>query len=150
MSTPGYLDLIERGELARRAAEANQRLAACNLCPWNCRQDRTQGRRGVCHTTDRARVSSYGPHRGEEAPLSGWLGSDTIFFSWCNMRCQYCQNHEISQGESGQLASPADIAGMMLALQAIGCHNINLVTPTHIVPQILAALLIAIPAGLRL
>lgn len=150
MSTPRYLELMESGELVRRTAEANQRLTACDLCPWNCRQDRTRGLRGVCRTTDQARVSSFGPHPGEEAPLSGWNGSGTIFFSWCNMRCQYCQNHDISQMESGKLASPTDIAGMMLKLQAMGCHNINLVTPTHVVPQILSALLIAIPAGLIL
>jgi putative pyruvate formate lyase activating enzyme len=103
-----------------------------------------------CRTGERAIVSSYGPHFGEENPLVGRGGSGTIFFSWCNLRCQYCQNYEISQGGAGQEVEPEDLARMMLSLQSQGCHNINFVSPSHVVPQILAGLLIAAQAGLRL
>lgn len=95
-------------------------------------------------------MASYGPHHGEERPLSGWRGSGTIFFSWCSLRCVFCQNWEISQGGVGAEVEPAELAAMMLELQAIGCHNINLVTPSHVVAQILEALAIAAEAGLRL
>jgi putative pyruvate formate lyase activating enzyme len=95
-------------------------------------------------------ISSYGPHLGEEDPLRGWRGSGTIFFARCNLRCQYCQNHDISQADNGDKAEPEAIAAIMLELQAAGCHNINLVTPSHVVPQILAAVMIAAQAGLRL
>jgi putative pyruvate formate lyase activating enzyme len=95
-------------------------------------------------------VFSYGPHTGEESPISGFRGSGTIFFSGCNMRCQYCQNYEISQGEAGDEVDAEELAAIMLELQEMGCHNINLVTPGHVMPQILAALLIAASLGLRL
>jgi putative pyruvate formate lyase activating enzyme len=98
----------------------------------------------------RALVSSFGPHLGEEDPLRGHRGSGTIFFAWCNVNCQYCQNYDISQLGHGQEVEPEEIAAMMLALQERGCHNINFVSPTHVVPQILAALLIAAEAGLQL
>lgn len=105
---------------------------------------------GVCHTGEQARVSSFGAHMGEEDPLRGWRGSGTIFFTRCNLHCQYCQNHDISQTDDGDLMEPEELAAIMLRLQMHGCHNINLVSPSHVVPQILAAVLIAAGAGLRL
>jgi putative pyruvate formate lyase activating enzyme len=104
----------------------------------------------VCRTGIRAKVSSYGPHLGEEDPLRGWRGSGTIFFSRCNLRCQFCQNHDISQTDMGNEVEPEELAAMMLELQSQGCHNINFVSPTHVVPQIMAAVLVAAQAGLRL
>jgi len=97
-----------------------------------------------------ALVSSYGPHHGEEDPLRGWGGSGTLFFAWCNLRCQFCQNYDISQLGHGRAVSPEQLAVMMLELQEQGCHNINFVSPSHVVAQILAATLIAAQAGLRL
>lgn len=148
--TPAYLRLLEDGRLEDRAALALEKLRLCTLCPWTCRKDRLAGQKGICRTAAEARVSSFGPHMGEERPLSGRNGSGTIFFSSCSLRCQYCQNHEISQTEAGEAVSAQDLAKRMLSLQEMGCHNINLVTPTHVVPQILAALCSAADAGLRL
>jgi len=147
---PAYLKLLESGELNRRVTEAYQHLESCDLCAWKCGVNRRAGELGVCRTGEKARVSSYGPHFGEEAPLRGWGGSGTIFFARCNLRCQYCQNYEISQTDSGVEVEPEDLAEIMLRLQALGCHNINLVSPSHVVAQILAAVLIAAQAGLRL
>jgi putative pyruvate formate lyase activating enzyme len=147
---PSYIRLLQDGTLKQRAALAWQHLANCDLCAWECRTDRLAGKRGVCRTADQAKVSSYGPHHGEEAPLSGWRGSGTVFFTLCNLRCQYCQNADISQTEKGQLAQPEELATMMIELQEAGCHNINLVSPTHVVPQIIAAVLIAAQAGLSI
>jgi putative pyruvate formate lyase activating enzyme len=147
---PAYLALLENGELERRSEAALQRLAACDLCAWNCRVDRFAGPTGVCRTGLFARVSSYGPHLGEEDPLRGWRGSGTIFFTRCSLRCQYCQNHAISQTDAGEEMPPETIAALMLELQACGCHNINLVSPSHVAAQIIAALAIAARAGLRL
>jgi len=148
---PAYLKLLRSGELKERVKEAYRRLEACDICPRECGVNRRDSAKGaVCRTGERAVVSSYNPHFGEEAPLVGHGGSGTIFFSWCNLRCQYCQNYEISQLGHGRECEPEEIAAMMLRLQAMGCHNINLVSPTHVVPQILAALLIAAEAGLRL
>ncbi len=98
----------------------------------------------------RARVASYGPHHGEEDPLRGRNGSGTIFFAWCNLRCQYCQNHDISQGPTGRLVESDELARIMLELQASGCHNINLVSPSHVVAEILDALAIAVDEGLTI
>jgi putative pyruvate formate lyase activating enzyme len=145
-----YLNLFVSGELEDKAIKAHQRLANCDTCAWECRVDRLAGKHGVCRTGERAHISSYGPHLGEEDPLRGWRGSGTIFFSHCNMRCQYCQNHDISQTESGNPVDASQMAEIMLDLQSMGCHNINLVSPSHVVPQILAAVLIAAKAGLRL
>jgi putative pyruvate formate lyase activating enzyme len=105
---------------------------------------------GICKTGDLATVSSYGPHLGEENPLRGFRGSGTIFFTRCNLRCQYCQNHDISQTDSGQEIEPEELATIMLDLQEQGCHNINFVSPSHVVPQIIAGVLLAAQAGLRL
>jgi putative pyruvate formate lyase activating enzyme len=148
---PAYLQLLRSGELKRRVAEAYGRLEACDICARECGVNRRLSPEGAgCHTGERALVSSYGPHFGEEDPLVGSGGSGTIFFSWCNLRCQFCQNYEISQMGSGQEVEPEDLARMMLSLQNQGCHNINFVSPSHVVPQILAGLLIAAEAGLRL
>jgi putative pyruvate formate lyase activating enzyme len=148
---PAYLKNLRSGELKRRVAEAYARLEACDICARKCRVNRRLSPEGAgCRTGERALVSSYGPHFGEEDPLVGRGGSGTIFFSWCNLRCQYCQNYEISQGGAGHEVEPEDLARMMLSLQSQGCHNINFVSPSHVVPQILAGLLIAAQAGLRL
>jgi putative pyruvate formate lyase activating enzyme len=112
--------------------------------------DRKAGKLGICRTGERARVSSYGQHFGEEDPLRGWLGSGTIFFARCNLRCQYCQNHEISQTDAGDEVSPQRLAEIMVELQKLGCHNIDLVSPSHVIPQILAAVSIAARAGLHI
>jgi putative pyruvate formate lyase activating enzyme len=148
---PAYLALMQTGELEDRVSLAYQHLRACDLCAWDCGKDRLAGKLGICRTAERARVSSYGPHMGEEDPLRGWRGSGTIFFSRCNLRCQYCQNYEISRADApGKEIEPQELAAIMLDLQNQGCHNINLVSPTHIAAQILAAVLIAAHAGLRL
>jgi putative pyruvate formate lyase activating enzyme len=147
---PLYLNLLHSGELQKRVHAAHQHLSICDVCAWECPVDRLAGEIGVCRTGERARVSSYGPHLGEEDPLRGWRGSGTIFFSRCNLRCQYCQNYDISQSDGGQEVTPQHLAEMMLELQSHGCHNINFVSPSHVVPQILAGLLIAAQAGLRI
>jgi len=148
---PAYLSLLHSGELRRRADTAFQRLEACDICPRECSVNRRQGSKGaVCRTGERALVSSYNPHFGEENPLVGIGGSGTIFFAWCNLNCQYCQNYDISQLGHGHEVDPPELATMMLRLQHMGCHNINFVSPTHVVPQILAALVIAAERGLRL
>ena len=147
---PAYLKLLISGELGDRVAEAYDHLNRCDICPRQCAVDRHAGVLGVCRIGLNAKVSSYGPHLGEEDPLRGWKGSGTIFFTRCNLKCQYCQNHDISQTDAGDEVEPEDLAVIMLELQASGCHNINLVSPTHVVPQILAAVLIAAQAGLRL
>ncbi len=147
---PSYLRLLRNGELSHRVRAAYERLAACDLCPRACGVNRREGAEGTCRTGELARVASYHPHFGEEAPLVGSSGSGTIFFSRCNLRCVYCQNYEISQLGEGDEVEPEELAAMMLHLQALGCHNVNLVSPTHVVPQILAALLIAAQAGLNL
>ena len=148
---PAYRALHRSGELKRRVALAYARLEACDLCARECGVNRRLSPEGAgCHTGERAIVSSYGPHFGEESPLVGRGGSGTIFFAWCNLRCQYCQNYEISQGGEGYEVEPEELAHMMLSLQNQGCHNLNFVSPSHVVPQILAGLLIATGAGLRL
>ncbi len=148
---PGYLQLAASGKLAERAARARERLADCDLCARYCRIDRLRTTKGaICRTGERAIVHSYGPHHGEEDPLRGWRGSGTIFFSWCNLRCVYCQNWDISQKGLGHEVSPEELAGMMLDLQAQGCHNINFVTPSHVVAQIIESVAIAAARGLQL
>ncbi|WP_044963607.1 MULTISPECIES: radical SAM protein [Sorangium] len=147
---PAYLAAHASGELERRAEEAVRALARCEICPRNCRVDRLADRAKVCSTGRRARVSTYFPHFGEEDCLRGWAGSGTIFFSFCNLKCVFCQNHDASQAGDGDEVSPERLAEMMLELQAMGCHNINFVTPEHVVPEILEALPLAIRGGLRL
>jgi putative pyruvate formate lyase activating enzyme len=147
--TPAYLQLPS-GELRRRANEALAHMKNCNLCAQACQVNRLEGELGICKTGTQARVSSYGPHLGEEDPLRGRRGSGTIFFSRCNLHCQFCQNHDISQTDAGQEVSAEQLATVMLTLQSSGCHNINFVSPSHVVPQILGALALAAKAGLRL
>jgi putative pyruvate formate lyase activating enzyme len=146
---PAYLALLRSGELKRRVQTAYERLRACDLCGRECRVDRYE-HTSVCKTGVRAVVASYHAHLGEEDPLRGWRGSGTIFFAWCNLNCQFCQNYDISQLGHGDEVEPEELAEMMLILQEHGCHNINLVSPTHVVPPILAAVLVAAQAGLRL
>ncbi len=148
---PAYLKLLESGELERRVSAAWRRMEDCDLCARYCHVNRLQTTDGaVCRTGESAVVHSYGPHHGEEDPLRGWRGSGTIFFSWCNLRCEYCQNWDISQKGLGREVSAEDLAGMMLELQASGCHNVNFVTPSHVVAQIISAVSIAVEQGLRL
>jgi putative pyruvate formate lyase activating enzyme len=148
---PAYLDLgID--EIARRAREALTLLGSdrCRVCPRLCKVDRLADGYGLCRIGRRAVVASYFAHFGEENCLRGWNGSGTIFFSGCNLRCVFCQNFDISWEVQGERADPTRLAGMMLALQERGCHNINFVTPEHVVPQILEALPLAVAGGLRL
>jgi putative pyruvate formate lyase activating enzyme len=136
--------------LKSRVSEANHRLTKCNICGHKCNVDRKAGELGKCKTGENVRVSSFGPHFGEEDPLRGFRGSGTIFFSRCNLRCQYCQNYDISQFNSGFEVQPEELAMMMINLQERGCHNINFVSPSHVVPQILAALYLAAQSGLAI
>jgi putative pyruvate formate lyase activating enzyme len=162
MLTPGYLVLLESGELQQRIDVLHKVLRSCELCPRKCRVDRVAGERGYCHAGKDIEVSSYGPHFGEEEPLvgiqrgmgllhiSGTGGSGTIFLTHCNLRCVYCQNYDISHRGYGNHATEEDVAEMMLTLQRKGCHNINFVTPTHFTSQLTGALKIAAERGLRL
>jgi putative pyruvate formate lyase activating enzyme len=153
---PAYLALLRSGALAQRVRQAYQRLEMCDLCPRCCRVDRRGiapgeiAGAGACRTGEQAVVCSYHAHFGEEAPLVGRNGSGTIFFAWCNLNCRYCQNYVISQQGEGRSVKPEELAAMMLQLQDQGCHNVNLVSPSHVVAPILAALLMAAQAGLRL
>lgn len=147
---PTYLVLLENGELEQRLRQAKRSLSPCRVCPHHCEVDRLHGELGICQTGELARVSSYGPHLGEEDPLRGWRGSGTIFFSRCNLHCQYCQNADISQRSVGERVTPSRLAAIMLDLQERGCHNINFVSPTHVAPQILEGVLVAARKGLRL
>lgn len=142
--------MITLRELKKRAEQANAILASCTLCPRDCRVNRLKGEKGFCAGGKLAKVASYNSHSGEEPPVSGFQGSGTIFFSGCTLRCLFCQNYPISQLREGGEVSNAELARMFLALQEKGCHNINLVTPTHFVPQILAAALQAFGDGFNL
>lgn len=149
MFEPSYKELQRTGELHERVEAAYRLMTpACELCPRCCGIDRLAGQVGVCRTGKNPVVSSYGPHFGEEPPLVGYNGSGTIFFGNCNLLCIFCQNYEISQGGVGHEVSVEKLAEIMLSLARQGCHNINLVTPTHQVPQILSALEIAAEMGL--
>jgi putative pyruvate formate lyase activating enzyme len=146
---PAYLKSYENGLLKEKIQEALECLRCCTLCPRNCEVNRWE-QFAVCKVGRYARVSSFFPHFGEEDVLRGWRGSGTIFFAWCNLRCVFCQNYETSQIGEGQEVTPQHLAAMMIELQEMGCHNINFVTPEHVVPQILEALPYAIEQGLRL
>jgi putative pyruvate formate lyase activating enzyme len=146
---PIYLETHRRALLEAKIATAYDILSRCNLCPRNCLVDRHHGERGLCRTGDQPMVSSYSPHFGEEDPLVGQHGSGTIFFTHCNLYCIFCQNYEISHSGEGEEITAADLAAIMLYLQKRGCHNINFVTPSHQVYQILAALPQAIEDGLH-
>ena len=148
---PAYLALHASGELQNRAAAARQRLANCDLCANLCRVDRLQAADGAaCRTGGEAIVYSAAPHFGEERPISGRCGSGTIFFSRCNLKCVFCQNDDISQGTTGQPMTADEVAGLMLKLQGLGCHNINLVSGSHVVAQTIAAIAAAAEQGLHL
>jgi putative pyruvate formate lyase activating enzyme len=147
---PAYIALWRSGELSRRVELGLKKLADCTLCPRNCHVNRIQDKANVCKTGRYATVSSHFAHFGEESCLRGRFGSGTIFFSWCNLRCVFCQNYEISWLGEGRIVKPQELAEVMLNLQDQGCHNINLVTPAHVVPQILEALLLAVEGGLQL
>lgn len=146
---PGYLDLYRTGELERRAEEATTRLSHCAICAQVCKVNRLEGEIGVCRTGRLAVVSSCGQHYGEEDVLVGAGGSGTIFFANCNLACVFCQNYDISACGAGQETTSRHLADMMLNLQTRGCHNINLVSPSHVVPQILEALVLAAGDGLE-
>ncbi|MBW2609684.1 MAG: radical SAM protein [Deltaproteobacteria bacterium] len=147
---PSYLELHRKGILSERAEKALTLMESCSLCPRECGANRLKGEDGFCETGRKARVSSYNAHFGEESPLVGVHGSGTIFFSSCNLLCSFCQNYEISHLKEGVEVEPEQMAEMMILLEKRGCHNINFVTPTHVVPQLLEALLIAIEQGLRI
>jgi len=147
---PRYVDLHARGELRARAEAARRALADCALCPRLCHVDRFETSDGHCRTGARPMVSSYGPHFGEEAPLVGRGGSGTIFFTSCNLHCVFCQNWDISHQRLGSPVAERELGAMMLDLQARGCHNINLVTPSHMIAQLLAGLVHAVEGGLSI
>lgn len=148
MSHPGYLKLLNNGELLLRVREAKELLRECSLCPRLCGVDRTAGMTGVCRSGIDTVVASYNLHFGEEPPISGINGSGTIFFSNCTMRCVYCQNYPISQFSVGRIVSVHELAEMMLRLKKMGAHNINIVTGTHFLPQIIEAVYFAALEGL--
>ena len=147
---PGYLKLERKGELVKREEALWEILSSCEICARGCGADRLAGEVGVCSTAARIKVHSAGPHLGEEGELVGRGGSGTIFFSNCNLLCCFCQNWEINHRGDGERTSPRELANTMLSLQRRGCHNINLVTPSHVVPQIVKATRIAASRGLRL
>ncbi|MFH0778192.1 MAG: radical SAM protein [Candidatus Eisenbacteria bacterium] len=147
---PSYLNLLENGTLKARAREAMGLLSKCVLCPRKCGANRTAGELGECRGGLAAMVSSHNEHHGEEPLISGRSGSGTIFLTNCNLRCKYCQNYPISQLGHGNEVSDDELARMMLSLQRGGCHNVNFVTPTHYMPQILSALALAAGQGLRI
>jgi putative pyruvate formate lyase activating enzyme len=138
------------GELRTRSEKAREIMEVCSLCPRCCRVNRLAGEVGQCHIGEQVIISSYGPHFGEESPLVGRNGSGTIFFTHCNLHCVFCQNYTISQLGEGTPVSNETLARIMLSLQERGCHNINLVSPTHVVPFILYALNLAAEQGLNL
>lgn len=146
---PRYLNIKEE-ELDRRIEKAYKLLSSCEVCPHKCRVNRLKGEQGICRSGEEVIVSSYNAHFGEEPPLVGHFGSGTIFFTNCNLKCVYCQNYPISQLGNGNKVSLSELAKIMLALQKRKCHNINLVTPTHFVPQILKSLKLAIKIGLHI
>ncbi|MFC2007119.1 radical SAM protein [Chloroflexota bacterium] len=151
---PAYIALYRSGELTRRAEALEARLGICDICPRECGVNRLAGEKGLCHSASQPIVSSFCVHHGEEPVISGSRGSGTIFFGNCNLRCVYCQNHQISQDYNSQQANEIEtstLAQHILYLQeSQGCHNINFVSPSHFVPQMVRAVLEAVPMGLRL
>ena len=144
---PSYLKVEREGRLAKLETELWEILRNCRLCPRKCGANRLEGKTGFCSSTDRLKIASFGPHFGEERPLVGTGGSGTIFFSNCNLLCCFCQNWEINHRGDGNAVTHDDLADRMLSLQRRGCHNVNLVTPTHVVPHIVKALRLAIKKG---
>ncbi len=146
---PAYVETWRRGELPGKVEAARRELGDCRACPRDCHVDRLADERGVCHTGHLAIVASAFPHHGEEDCLRGWRGSGTIFFGYCNLKCVFCQNWDLSQQEAGRPCTAEEIARMMLQLQGRGCHNINFVTPEHVAPQLVEAIALAVPQGLQ-
>jgi putative pyruvate formate lyase activating enzyme len=145
-----FLESYRNNRLSQVSKILSQRLSSCDICPRRCKVNRLKQEKGFCKTGSLARVCSFMPHHGEEPPISGTRGSGTIFFSYCNMRCLYCQNYEFSQLGQGKEVEAKELAGFMLKLEGMGCHNINLVTPTHNLAQILEALCLAVAQGLKI
>jgi putative pyruvate formate lyase activating enzyme len=149
--TPSCIDLHHKGILKQREEKSYQMLSRCVLCPRKCKVNRLAGETGVCGIGSLARIASSGPHFGEEQPLVGNNGSGTIFLSSCNLRCCFCQNYDISHHSNlGEEVDSQSFAALMLGLQKKGCHNINLVTPSHVIPQIISALVLAVEGGLNI
>jgi putative pyruvate formate lyase activating enzyme len=146
---PSYLGLSE-ADWKNKIDDAKNLMSPCRLCPRECGVDRLSGEKGICKAGNIAQVSSHNDHHGEEPPLSGWKGSGTIFFTHCNLRCVFCQNYPISHLGNGKQTSAEELAGMMVALQERGCHNVNFVTPTHMMPFIIEAMPIAVLKGFKL
>ena len=147
---PSYIALCESGELEERICRAYALLESCTVCPRKCGINRLDDERGFCRTGLLPVIASLGPHFGEEPPLVGQNGSGTIFVTHCNLSCEYCQNYDISQCGNGETVSCEILAGMMIQLQQRNCHNINLVTPSHVVPQIIRSIGIAAEQGLHI
>ena len=148
---PMYLEKLTINDLRKRADALQQLLTECRICPNKCNVNRLEGEEGsYCHSANEVIVSSFAPHFGEEPPLVGFSGSGTIFFTNCNLSCVFCQNYDISQLGHGSRGSVEQLAEIMLLLQNKGCHNINLVSPTHFVPQIVSALVIAVDKGVEI
>ena len=145
-----YISMFRSGEMEKKIEALKGSLRSCDICPRKCHIDRISGETGFCRIGRKARVASFGPHFGEEKPLVGRSGSGTIFFSGCNLACQYCQNWDISQKDTGNDVDAEELAGIMMKLQGMGCHNINLVSPSHVVFQFLEALEIACMRGLEI
>jgi len=146
---PFYIETFNKGLIKKKRDQAFEMMASCNLCPRKCNVNRLSNETGVCKTGRNALVSNFNPHFGEEPPLVGQNGSGTIFFAGCNLKCNFCQNYDISHFGHGEKTTDLQLSKMMLMLQLAGCHNINFVTPSHVIPQILSALEIAIPEGLK-
>ena len=147
---PGYIKLYESGQLRKKSESLHKILESCQLCPRNCKVNRLKGELGFCRSGKDLIISSFAPHFGEEPELVGKFGSGTIFFTNCNLGCIYCQNYDISHLGQGSKSSSQDLAGEMIYLKNLGCHNINFVTPTHFVPQIVEAIELACREGLDL
>jgi putative pyruvate formate lyase activating enzyme len=147
---PLYIEKLNVNDLKERVEALHELFVECRICPNECMARRVDGETGDCHSTDEVIISSVGPHFGEEPPLVGSMGSGTIFFTNCNLSCEFCQNYDISHLGMGNKVSIEDLARSMLKLQHCGCHNINLVTPTHFTVQIVEALILAIERGLEL
>ena len=147
---PLYLEKLTPTELKEKTEALYELFVKCRICPNECMARRSEGETGECHSTDEVIISSVGPHFGEEPPLVGTQGSGTIFFTNCNLSCEFCQNYDISHLGIGERVTTEDLARSMLKLQQRGCHNINFVTPTHFTPQIVDALILAVEKGLEL
>ena len=145
-----YFEAYRSGKLKDALRRASGWMKKCTMCPRMCRVDRAAGETGFCRTGKFASVAAYGPHFGEERPLVGRGGSGTIFFSHCNLACVFCQNYDISHGGEGATAGPEELARIMLDLQGRGCHNVNLVSPSHVIQPILDALNAAVRHGLSI